>query len=650
MTNNKAEQKSIFQWGIARKFIVYILLFSSFITLVLTIIQLYMDYRYGIDSIKKGIKQIEESHIDGVINSLWLSDTKLLQIQLNGMLKLSDMQYIDVVYNNETLAKVGKFQNKHVITKEFPLSYTYNNKTLPLGSLRVVYTLEDLYDRLKQKAIVIIISQSIKTFMVSGFIFFIFYMLVARHLHAMATYTKAFNLKTLEQSLVLKRNQNNREKDEFDLLVASINEMRLNLSDSYHQLQKEISERKRSEQLLQTERDNLRNIFESIEDGLYIINQQYNIQYVNPILEKDFGPFENMKCYRYFHDRDDICPWCKNPDVQEGRTVRWEWYSSKNGKTYDLLETPISLPDGSIGKLEIFRDITDRKKTELELKDYREHLEELVEQRTEELKEKTDKIEASRKALTYLVEDVNQAGEELKKVNMEFSAANKELKEFAYIVSHDLKAPLRAISQLTHWISEDYSHVFDDDGREQMALIIKRVKRMDGLIDGILRYSRVGRIREKEESLDLNLLANEVIDTLAVPDHINIIIENKLPVVVRDSIRMKQVFQNLIENAIKFIDTDEGFIKVRCVDEDTSWKFSVSDNGPGIDPRYHEKIFQIFQTLTARDEHESTGIGLTLVKKIIGLYGGSVWVESQTGQGTTFFFTLPKKGEKYEEL
>ena len=302
------------------------------------------------------------------------------------------------------------------------------------------------------------------------------------------------------------------------------------------------------------------------------------------------------------------------------------------------------------GFISVLTDVTESKKAEEELKEYREHLERLVEKRTSELKEKTDRIEESRKSLTYLVENMNETRKELEKANTDYAEANKELKEFAYIVSHDLKAPLRAISQLTHWISQDYSHVFDDDGKLQMDLVIKRVKRMDGLIDGILRYSQVGRIREKEESLDLNLLTNEVIDNLAAPDHVNIIIEDKLPVVVRDSIRMEQVLQNLIGNAIKFMDKDEGIIKVRCSDEGSSWKFSISDNGPGIDKRYHDKIFQIFQTLTARDEHESTGIGLTLVKKIIRLYGGSVWVESQTDQGSTFFFTLPKKGEKHEKL
>ncbi len=291
-------------------------------------------------------------------------------------------------------------------------------------------------------------------------------------------------------------------------------------------------------------------------------------------------------------------------------------------------------------------EIFEHKQAEGELKKYQDHLEELVEDRTNELKKKTDKIEESRKALTYLVEDVNEAGEELRKVNMEYSAANKELKEFAYIVSHDLKAPLRAISQLTQWISEDYSEAFDDDGKMQMDLILKRVKRMNSLIDGILRYSRVGQIRKKEERLDLNLLVNEVIDNIAPPDNIQIIFENKLPVIFRDSIRMEQVFQNLIGNAIKFMDKGEGIIKVGCVDDGAYWNFSVSDNGPGIDKRYHDKIFRIFQTLVPRDEHESTGIGLALVKKIIGQYGGSVSVESEAGHGATFFFTLPKKGEK----
>ncbi|MBE9569007.1 MAG: PAS domain S-box protein, partial [Proteobacteria bacterium] len=127
---------------------------------------------------------------------------------------------------------------------------------------------------------------------------------------------------------------------------------------------RDITERKQAEEALRLERDNLRNIFESIEDGIYIVNQQYDIQYVNPVLVKDFGSYEGIKCYKYFHDRDEICTWCKNQDVFAGKTVHWEWYSFKNERTFDLIDTPMTLPDGTIGKLEIFRDITERKRAE----------------------------------------------------------------------------------------------------------------------------------------------------------------------------------------------------------------------------------------------------------------------------------------------
>jgi signal transduction histidine kinase len=305
----------------------------------------------------------------------------------------------------------------------------------------------------------------------------------------------------------------------------------------------------------------------------------------------------------------------------------------------------------TLGRLTVsIADITELKQAEQELTQHRNQLEQWVEERTKDLAAKTEQLKKSEQSLTYLLEDVNESRKQLQKVNSDYATVNNELKEFAYIVSHDLKAPLRAISQLTHWISEDYSAAFDAEGKMQMDLIIQRVKRMDGLIDGILRYSRLGRVREKAESLDLNILVKEVIDTIASGEDVKVTIENKLPVILRDSIRMEQVFQNLIGNAIKYTDKGESIIRVGCVEDETSWTFSVADNGPGIESQYHEKIFQIFQTLTPRDERESTGIGLALVKKIIGIYGGSVWLESEAGCGTTFFFTLPRKGGEDEKL
>lgn len=224
----------------------------------------------------------------------------------------------------------------------------------------------------------------------------------------------------------------------------------------------------------------------------------------------------------------------------------------------------------------------------------------------------------------------------------EVESANDELKNFAYVVSHDLKAPLRAISSLADWLSTDYADKFDDQGKEQMRLLISRVRRMDGLIDGILLYSRVGRVKETMVAVDLSRLVPEVIDSLAPPANITVTITNPLPTVMTEPTRIQQVFQNLLSNAIKYMDKPEGKIRIGCSTVGNQWKFSVSDNGPGIKEQHFEKIFQLFQTLAPRDRVESTGVGLALVKKIVEMYGGQVWLDSTIGEGSTFFFTLPR--------
>ncbi|MDO8262720.1 MAG: CHASE3 domain-containing protein [Gallionella sp.] len=235
-----------------------------------------------------------------------------------------------------------------------------------------------------------------------------------------------------------------------------------------------------------------------------------------------------------------------------------------------------------------------------------------------------------------------QAEEQRALLMHELESANEELKNFGYVVSHDLKAPLRAIGSLANWLSTDYADKFDDEGKEHMRLLISRVYRMDGLIDGILQYSRVGRVKETIIAVDLDRLVHEVIDLLAPPPSIVVSIENQLPTVMTEPTRIQQVFQNLLSNAIKYMDKPEGEIRIACVAEGRQWKFSITDNGPGIDQQHFEKIFQLFQTLAPRDRVESTGVGLALVKKIVEMYGGRIWLESTVKRGSTFFFTLPR--------
>jgi len=223
----------------------------------------------------------------------------------------------------------------------------------------------------------------------------------------------------------------------------------------------------------------------------------------------------------------------------------------------------------------------------------------------------------------------------------ELAAVNQELKDFAYIVSHDLKAPLRGIASIADWVINDYGDRLDDEGKNMLILMGGRVRRMSDLIDGVLQYSRVGRVKEEKSMVDLQTLVHNVIDAIAPPNGIKIVIDTELPKLIAEKTRMQQLFQNLISNAIKYIDKPDGEIHVGHSENNGFWEFYVSDTGVGIEERHFDKIFQIFQTLVPRDQSESTGVGLAIAKKIVEMYGGKIWVKSEINKGSTFYFTLP---------
>ncbi len=254
---------------------------------------------------------------------------------------------------------------------------------------------------------------------------------------------------------------------------------------------------------------------------------------------------------------------------------------------------------------------------------------------------------------TQLIKDMQQNQREIESLNInleqrveertaELNRVNEELNNFAYVVSHDLKAPLRAINQLSSWVAEDYASLFDDEGKEQMALICGRATRMHEMIDGILQFSRIGRVKSDVEIVDLTVLINDVIQMIAPPENIKINIRTEFPVIKGERLRIYQVFQNLLDNAIKYNDKINGVIDLSCITKDGYWQVSVKDNGPGIAKKYQQKIFQLFQTLKPKDQSESTGVGLSLIEKSVTNWGGAIWVESETAEGCTFIFTIPK--------
>jgi PAS domain S-box-containing protein len=220
--------------------------------------------------------------------------------------------------------------------------------------------------------------------------------------------------------------------------------------------------------------------------------------------------------------------------------------------------------------------------------------------------------------------------------------SNQELDQFAYVASHDLKAPLRGIANLSQWIEEDLGESLNPENKEQMALLRGRVHRMEALIDGILQYSRAGRAKAKPEQIDTGILLREIIELIAPPNAKGIVIAPEMPVVRSEKIPLQQVFMNLLGNAIKHAGSEDPRIEISWEDAGPFYEFTVRDHGQGIAPQYHERIFGIFQTLEARDKVEGTGIGLSVVQKIVEAKGGRVWVESDIGKGARFKFLWPK--------
>ncbi|CAL2061244.1 PAS domain S-box protein [Tenacibaculum sp. 190524A05c] len=217
---------------------------------------------------------------------------------------------------------------------------------------------------------------------------------------------------------------------------------------------------------------------------------------------------------------------------------------------------------------------------------------------------------------------------------------NVELEEYAHIVSHDLKSPLRSISALTSWLKEDYGDKLGADGEKNINLIQEVVQKMEALINDILNYSSIKEKSTDLENVNVYELVSDIKKLLYVPEHIDVNIDENLPVIRADKVRLQQLFQNLISNAINYSDKEKGYVNINYREKKKYHVFSVADNGVGIAKEYHDKIFKVFESLG--DHKDSTGIGLSIVKKIVDVYDGRIWLESEEGVGTTFFIEFKK--------
>lgn len=225
----------------------------------------------------------------------------------------------------------------------------------------------------------------------------------------------------------------------------------------------------------------------------------------------------------------------------------------------------------------------------------------------------------------------------------ELERSNQELDQFAYVASHDLRAPLRAVDHLATWIAEDAAALLPPTSQKHLRQLRERVARMDQLLNDLLTYARIGRADGKVETVSIAALLADIITFLAPPMGFQIRSTSVLPVFDTLRVPLELVIRNLISNAIKHHhQPTQGKVEIAVQDLGDFWEFCIGDNGPGIAAQYHDRIFGLFQTLQSRDQVEGSGMGLAIVKKAVEQRGGAIRVESTEGQGTTFYFTWPK--------
>jgi len=588
---------------IAHKLILYVVLFSSVVTLIITALQLYIDYKRELTIIQNSLDQIESVHVGALSASLWAVDTQNIRTLLEGIIQTPDMEYLEVTEDDYVWVSAGKLVSKNTIEKYYPLTHFTKGKTRKLGKLRVVATLDRVYQRLFDKVVTILVSNAIKTFLVAGFILFIFYNLVTRHLIKIAGYTESHNIDDPEQEkLQLDRVESENNKDEFGVLVDGINMMHDKIVSSYIKI-KESEEK-------------YRQLVEMAQEGIWVIDKNKRTTYVNQAMASMLGySIDEMIGKHLFECLDDRGKEFATASLARratGVSERFEMeFLRKDGKRIyaTMAAAPVYDKNGQYsGSIAGVLDITLRKLAEDELLRNKQHLEELVSERTRALQ-----------------------------------LSNKELEAFSYSVAHDLRTPLRSITSFGQILREEAVTKLSEEGSDALERIIRAGKNMSDLIDELLELSRISRSEIEYIPINVSILAEEIVTNIlaANPER-----DAKITVMpnmsaLADPTLVHVLLQNLIQNAWKFsASKDKTVIEIGEKDISGTPSFYVKDNGVGFNMKYQHKLFEAFQRLHGA-EFTGNGIGLATVHRIVQRHGGSIWAEAVEGIGATFYFTLP---------
>jgi PAS domain S-box-containing protein len=608
------------------RIVVIVLLCSSILTLLTTAFQLYFDYRKAVRAIQSNIQFIQESYLPAITFSVYTLDEKQVEILLEGSLNILDIEYMEIEDTSKNLFKsAGNPALSRDVTKVFPLDFTTpSGKVISVGILKVFASLDGIYHRLLEKALVILLSNAVKTFLASILFLMIINHMVVRHLIKISNFTRYFKLNELSQELTLNRKVSESTKsDELEQLVQTINEMIKKLCQTYEileksnielinsnkKLQKEITAHKQTEKALQESEEKYRSMMESMKDAAYISSSEYKIEYMNPAMIDRVGHDATGKiCHKAIYDRDEKCSWCVYDQIEQKRHTDYEMINPKDNHHYYVAASPVVHIDGTISKLTIFHDITAIKNIEAQLQQA---------QKMESIGTLTGGIAHDfNNILGIIVGNTELALDDVPKHNPAYSSL-EEVKA----------ASLRAKNIVKQLLS--FSRKTDQKLQPiQIASVIKdALKFLRSTIPTTINIHQ--DIQTTEETI------------LADPTQINQIIMN---LCINASHAMEQTGGDLTIAVAKVILDDNSAGDYPGLKSGDHVKIMISDTGPGIDPEIIGQIFDPY--FTTKEIGKGSGMGLAVVHGIVKSHSGAIAVDSSLGKGAEFIILFPLATEK----
>ncbi len=627
---------------IARKLILFIILFSSAITLLGTSFQLYLEYQRDLSSVKKSIRQIERSYLDTIIETLWVSNYRFLEIQLEGILRMSDIEHLEIRHNGQQIIAAGKTDSTKVISASYPLNREYRGQKMTLGTLIVTASTAGVYGRLLDRVIVTMGTQAVKTFLVVLFMFSVFYYLVGRHLLTLTDYSQNLSSDNLNEPLQLKGRSNQKEQwDEFDHLIFAFNAMRNNLMQSFadlHQsnlrLQDEISDRKATEQALSASEKRFKElsqefqaVLDGIPDSLLLRDRDYRIIWTNKgaaqLFNRGNADLSGTFCFALWCRSDEPCEDCPGDVCFRDGSVQSGYCETADGRLWEKSFFPIENPRGEVEKIiEWSRDITEQ-------------------HRLAEETLRAGRLAAVGELATGVAHEINNPNS-LVLINAPLlKRAWNEIRPIveSYYREHE-NLPLAGLS-------------YDEFVREAPFLFdemyegAQRIKRIVDDLKDFVRRDRSG----DHEPIDVNEVVRTAVRLSSnsikkATNHFSLSCADVLPQSPGNFQQIEQVIVNLLLNACQALTDRERKVSVTtCFDQKNRHNcIRIADEGCGIKRENLDKITDPF--FTTKREQGGTGLGLSVSSRIVIEHNGVLNFISAPGKGTIVEFELPTIDEE----